>query len=199
MNRNYFIVVLLFLGSIFSVKAQVEDTLLARGNNFLNSGLLDTAAATFRAAIKINPSNLVYRNQLALTLIQQKKYTDAQLVLNKVLLKDSVNVAAIWYSGMVSFYTKKDSLAITKYEKLLQLIDSNSIQYPAVNWYIGKCYSNLLTTKGLNYTQTNRLIECLEIYTRRMPDAADTPQIIEYLAMTRKNRPTVTTGRWVQK
>lgn len=197
MIRNYFIVVLLFVGSIFSVKAQ--DSLLARGNNFLNSGLLDTAAATFRAGIKAYPSNLLFRNQLALTLIQQKKYTDAQLVLNKVLVKDSNNTAAIWYSGMINFYTKKDRLAIAKYEKLIGLIDSNSVQYPAINWYIGKCYSNLLTTDGLNYTETNRLIECLEIYTRRLPDAADTPQITEYLAMTRKNRPTATTGRWVQK
>ena len=197
MIRNYFIVILLFVGSIFSVKAQ--DSLLTRGNDFLNSGQLDTAAATFRAAIKANPTNLLYRNQLALTLIQQKKYTDAQLVLNKVLLKDSNNVAAIWYSGMINFYTKKDRLAIAKYEKLIGLIDSNSVQYPAINWYIGKCYSNLLTTDGLNYTETNRLIECLEIYTRKMPDAADAQQITEYLAMTKKNRPTVTTGRWVQK
>ncbi len=197
MIRNYFIVVLLFVGSIFSVKAQ--DSLLARGNNFLNSGLLDTAAATFRAGIKAYPSNLLFRNQLALTLIQQKKYTDAQLVLNKVLVKDSNNTAAIWYSGMIHFYNKKDRLAIAKYEKLIGLIDSNSVQYPAINWYIGKCYSNLLTTDGLNYTETNRLIECLEIYTRRLPDAADAQQITEYLAMTRKNRPTVTTGRWVQK
>jgi tetratricopeptide (TPR) repeat protein len=197
MNRNYCIVVLLFLGSIFSVKAQ--DSLLARGNNFLNSGLLDTAAATFRAGIKAYPSNLLFRNQLALTLIQQKKYTDAQLVLNKVLVRDSNNTAAIWYSGMIHFYNKKDRLAIAKYEKLIGLIDSNSAQYPAINWYIGKCYSNLLTTDGLNYTETNRLIECLEIYTRRLPDAADVAQINEYLAMTKKNRPTVTTGRWVQK
>jgi len=178
---------------------KAQDSLLARGNNFLNGGLLDTAAATFRAGIKAYPSNLLFRNQLALTLIEQKKYTEAQLVLNKVLVKDSNNTAAIWYSGMIHFYNKKDRLAIVKYEKLIGLIDSNSVQYPAINWYIGKCYSNLLTTDGLNYTETNRLIECLEIYTRRLPDAADAQQITEYLAMTRKNRPTLTTGRWVQK
>ena len=148
MIRNYFIVILLFVGSIFSVKAQ--DSLLTRGNDFLNSGQLDTAAATFRAAIKANPTNLLYRNQLALTLIQQKKYTDAQLVLNKVLLKDSNNVAAIWYSGMINFYTKKDRLAIAKYEKLIGLIDSNSVQYPAINWYINHRWTQLYRNQSID-------------------------------------------------
>lgn len=33
------------------------------------------------------------------TLIQEKKYNEAELVLAKVIKSDDKNVAAIWYSG----------------------------------------------------------------------------------------------------
>lgn len=121
-----------------------QDTYLEKGNEYLNNNEFYKAELTFREGVKSNPSNLIYQCQLGLTLIQQKKYLDAEQVLDKVLKSESNNVAAIWYSGIGNFHNAKDREAAKRFEKALTLLDKMSGQYYSANWFIGTCYSNLL-------------------------------------------------------
>ncbi|MBS1570858.1 MAG: hypothetical protein JST62_00470, partial [Bacteroidetes bacterium] len=89
---------LLFLAAFSTTFGQ--DKYLDDGNKYLNSGELDKAEKTFRDGIKSDSTNLIYQCQLGLTLIQQKKYSDAEIILDKILKTDTNNVAAIWYSGI---------------------------------------------------------------------------------------------------
>ena len=108
--RQLVLTTFLFLTSIITTLGQ--DKYLDKGNDFLNSNEFDKAEQTFRDGIKSNPTNLIYQCQLGLALIQQKKYLDAEQVLDMVLKTDSNNVGAIWYSGIGNFYNSKDREAV---------------------------------------------------------------------------------------
>lgn len=187
--------IILFLTAILTTFGQ--DKYLNEGNNFLNSGEFDKAEKTFRDGIKSDSKNLIYQCQLGLTLIEQNKYSKAEIILNKVLKADSNNVAAIWYSGIGNFKSGQDRKAIYCFEKALIFFDKNSGQYFGANWYIGKCYSILLRTEGLSYKETDRMFECYEEYLRLQPNAEDAPQIKEYVARKKKRRPTSNVLKWL--
>lgn len=170
---------------------------LDKGNSYLNSEEYDKAEQTFRDGIKADPTNLVYQCQLGLTLIEQKKYSEADQVLDKILQTDSNNVAAIWYSGIGNFYNAKDKEAIKRFEKTLTLLDKESGQYYSANWFIGKCYSNLLKTTGITYSETDRMFECYEEYLRLQPNAKDAESIREYVDRKKKRRPPDNVEKWI--
>jgi tetratricopeptide (TPR) repeat protein len=186
---------LLLVTTVLTTFAQ--DPFLDKGNSYLNNEQFDKAEETFRQAIKSDTTNLIYQCQLGLTLIQAKKYSNGEAVLNKVLKNDSNNVAAIWYSGIGNFYNAQDRQAINRFEKALTLLDKKSGQYYSANWFIGKCYSNLLKTDGLTYTETDRMFECYEEYLRLQPNAEDAPKIKEYVERKKKRRPPSNVKVWV--
>ena len=186
-----------FLLLTLSLTTLGQDKYLDKGNEFLNSEQFDKAEQTFRDGIKSNPTNLIYQCQLGLTLIEQKKYPDAEQVLGKVLKTDSNNVGAIWYSGIGNFYNARDREAIKRFERALTLLDKKSGQYYSANWFIGTCYSNLLKTSGISYSETDRMFECYEEYLRLQPNAKDALKIREYLDRKKKRRPSDNVLKWI--
>jgi tetratricopeptide (TPR) repeat protein len=174
-----------------------QDKYLDDGNSFLNKGEFEKAEKIFREGIKSDSTNLIYQCQLGLTLIQQEKYLDAEIILDKILETDSNNVAAIWYSGIGNFKNGQDRIAITRFEKALTLLDKSRGQYYSANWYIGKSYSILLKTDGLSYHETDRMFECYEEYLRLQPNAKDAAQIREYVDRKRKRRPSSNVLKWI--
>ena len=174
-----------------------QDKYLNDGNKFLNNGEFDKAEKTFREGIEYDSTNLIYQCQLGLTLIQQKKYSDAEAILDKILKIDSNNIAAIWYSGVGNFKNGQDRKAIIRFEKALTLLDKGSGQYYSANWFIGKSYSILLRTDGLSYQEADRMFECYEEYLRLQPNADDAAQIREYVDRKKKRRPTSNVLKWV--
>ena len=193
MKKFIFSISLILIGT--TLFGQVDY--LDKGNSYLNSEEYEKAEQTFRDGIKSDPTNLIYQCQLGLTLINQKKYSEAEQVLDKVLRTDSNNVAAIWYSGIGNFYNEKDRQAISRFEKALTLLNKESGQYYSANWFIGKCYSNLLKTEGITYAETDRMFECFEEYLRLQPNAEDAKEIREYVDRKKKRRPPSNVKRWI--
>jgi len=174
-----------------------QDKYLEDGNAFLNNNEFGKAEKTFRDGIKSDSTNLIYQCQLGLTLIQQKKFSDAEIILDKILKTDSNNVAAIWYSGIGNFQNGQDRKAIIRFEKALTLLDKNSGQYYSANWFVGKSYSILLKTNGLSYQETDRMFQCYEDYLRLQPNADDAANIREYVDRKKQRRPTSNVIKWV--
>lgn len=187
--------ILLFLTTILTTFAQ--NVFLDKGNSYLNSKEFDKAEQTFREAIKSDNTNLIFQCQLGLTLIQAKKYSDGQKVLDEVLKVDNNNVGAIWYSGIGYFYNAEYKQANNRFEKALTLLDKKSAQYYSANWFIGKGYSNLLKTDGLTYVETDRMFVCYEEYLRLQPNAEDAPRIKEYVERKKTRRPPSNVKVWV--
>ena len=173
-----------------------QESYLDKGNSFLNKGDFDGAEKAFRKGIKADTDNDVLQCQLGLTLIQKKKYDEAEVVLDKVLKADSLHIGANWYSGIGSYQNAKDRKAIMHFERALALLEKTAGQYFGANWYIGKSYSNLLKLEGLTYSETDRMFECFEEYLRLQPNAEDSKQIREYVDRKKKRRPGTNVKIW---
>ena len=179
------------------LKSSAQEDYLGKGNAFLNGGQLNKAERAFRDGIKSDSTNLVYKCQLGLTLIQEKKYSEAEVVLNNVLKVDPNNAAAHWYSGIGYFNNAQDRKSVKEFLKALISIDKDSPQYYSANWFIGKCYSNLLKTEGLTYAETDQMFACYSEYLRLQPNADDSKEIRDYLERKKARRPPANVQTWV--
>lgn len=195
MINRHILLLTLFLTTFFSSFGQTNY--LEEGNSYLNNNQLDKAEQTFREGIEKEPDNLIYQCQLGLTLINQEKYDEAQKILDKVLEKDSNQVAAIWYSGIGNYKGGNDRAAIKHFQKALNYFDKSSGQYYSAHWFIGKSYSNLLRTEGLTYEEADQMFESYEEYLRLQPNAEDADEIREYVERKKERRPPKNVKKWV--
>src|SRR5437879_3017666 len=80
-----------------------SDPNLERGNALIGKDEFVAAEKVFREALITDPKNVVYRSQLALCLIKQKKYEDDERELDQVLQQHPNDTAALWYRTQSSF------------------------------------------------------------------------------------------------
>ncbi|MGC3946401.1 MAG: tetratricopeptide repeat protein [Chryseolinea sp.] len=174
-----------------------QSDYLDKGNTLLNNGDFEGAEKIFRDGIKADSNDLILQCQLGLTLIQMKKYDDAESILNKVLEKEPNHVGGNWYAGVGNYKNAKDRKAIEHFETVLPLLTKSSGQYFSANWFIGKSYSHLLRTEGLTYNETDRMLECFEEYLRLQSNAKDSNEIREYVDRKKKRRPSANVEKWI--
>ena len=190
---------LFFLAFKFANPSFSQVNYLEKGNQYLNDEKYSQAEQTFRTAIASDNNNLVYQCQLALALIDRDKHKDAQIVIDRVLLKDSNNVGALWYGGINNFKDKSGDLriAISYFEKAMPLLNPKQGQYYSANWLIGKSYQILLQKDGLSYNEVSRMLECYSIYLRLQPNADDAGKISAFVKHIKEVRPTDNVQKWV--
>jgi len=172
-----------------------------KGNQQLSDEDFVAAEQTFREAIKSDSTNVIYQNQLALSLIKQNKHAEAQKILDKVLAADSTNIAALWYAGTNNYLDKSADLrkAIKYFEKVLLLLKETQGQYYSANWFIGRSYQILLQSDGLTYDEVSRMLECYETYVRLQPNANDAAKISAYIQHIKNVRPSDNVKKWINK
>ena len=178
-----------------------QTNYLDKGNQQLNNKDFVGAEQTFLDAIKSDSSNLIYQNQLALSLMKQEKHSEAQKILNKILLVDSVNVGALWYAGTNNYLDKNADLrqAIKYFEKVLPLLNEKQGQYYSANWFIGRSYQILLQSNGLTYNQVSRMLDCYSTYLKLQPNANDATKISAYVQHIKDIRPSDNVEMWINK
>ena len=186
---------------IIASNAYGQTNYLDKGNQQLNDNDFVAAEQTFRDAIKSDSSNLIYQNQLALSLMKQKKHSEAQKILDKVLLLDSTNIGALWYAGTNNYLDKTSDLrvAVNYFEKVLPLLNESQGQYYSANWFIGRSYQVLLQSDGLTYDEVSRMLECYSTYIRLQPNANDAGKISAFVQHIKDIRPPDNVKKWINK
>jgi tetratricopeptide (TPR) repeat protein len=186
--------IILFLIISFNAFGQIDY--LSEGNKYLNQNKNVEAEKLFREAIKSDNNNLIFKCQLALSLINQKKHSEAETEISEVLVKDSLNVAALWYGGINNFQNKDFKKSVHYFEKAFPKINKNSPQYSAINFYIGKNYSNLLYSDGLSYYETDRMLETYKEYIKLQPNGEEIPDLESFVIKIKKQRPPKNVLKW---
>lgn len=178
-----------------------QTNYLDKGNQQLNDKDYAAAEQTFREAIKSDSSNLIYHNQLALALLDQKKYAEAQKSIDKVLSIDSTNVGALWYGGMNNFLDENADLrkAIEYFEMTLSLLKETQAQFYSANWFIGRSYEILLQTDGLTYNEVTKMLDCYTTYIRLKPLADDAATITAFVKHIKEIRPSDNVEKWINQ
>lgn len=168
------------------------------GNHLLSENKFAEAEEMFQKGIKQEPDNLIFKSQLALSLMNQSKNDQAERIIVEILKTDPSFAAALWYGGINNFSKNKPDFrkAISYFEKSYDLIDKNSAQYFGVNFFIGKSYHNLLYTEGLSYDEVSRMLETYKKYVELQPDAEDAEAIKSFIQKIEKSRPGKNVKKW---
>jgi tetratricopeptide (TPR) repeat protein len=196
---NYFLIILVPM--LLTTSSFSQSSYLEIGNQQLNKKDFVSAEHTFREAIKSDSLNHIYYNQLALTLIMQKKHGDAQEIIDKVLTVDTTNLGALWYGGINNFQDKNSDLrlAIRFFEKVMPLLNENEGQYYSANWFIGRSYQILLQSDGLAYDEVSRMLDCYSTYVRLQPNAEDAAKTLNFVEHIKSVRPPNNVKKWINK
>ena len=176
-----------------------QENLLEKGNALLEQGRNREAQEVFEKALKEEPQNLIYKNQIVLLLINQRKNDDAEIIIQEVLKIDSLNVASLWYGGINNFVAENRSFrkAIDYFEKAFPLIDKTSNQFFGVNYFIGKSYRNLLYSEGISYQEIDRMLETYRTYIELQPNADDYQETVNFIKYIEEKRPPKNVQKWI--
>ncbi|CAD7811569.1 hypothetical protein CHRY9390_02379 [Chryseobacterium aquaeductus] len=172
---------------------------LDEGNELISKNKFSDAENTFRKGLKEVPENPILKSQLALSLINQDKNDEAEKVIDEILVKQPEFTAALWYGGINNFSKTKPDFrkAIYYFEKAYNLIDPNSQQYFAVNYYVGRSYRKLLYREGLTYLEVDRMLETYKKYLELQPNAEDSIDAKNFIKKVEEKRPGKNVGKWI--
>lgn len=193
------IFLLFFFLISYSVFSQDITVYLDEGDELISKNKFADAENTFRKGLKENPQNPILKSQLALTLINQDKNDEAGKIIEEILAQQPEFTAALWYGG-INYYSKKVPdfrKAISYFEKAYPLIDANSPQYFAVNYYIGRSYRKLLYREGLTYNEVDRMLETYRKYIELQPNADDLIDAKSFVKKVEEKRPGKNVGKWI--
>jgi len=197
MTKLYFFIALL----AFTQVAFGKDDFLEKGNELLNEGNYTEAEKLFRDAIHADHYNVDYKCQLAFCLMNEKKFTAAAGVIDKILTTNPDNAAALWYGGMNNYLNKKGDpqLSIYYFEKALTHLDKKEEHYYTAHLLIGKSYQVELQKTGLKYKEIVRMLECYKIYVNIQPDTPEAAKIEEYIKHIEETWPQNKLKKWIDK
>lgn len=193
------IFLLFFFLISYSVFSQDITVYLDEGDELISKNKFADAENTFRKGLKENPQNPILKSQLALTLINQDKNDEAGKIIEEILTLQPEFTAALWYGGINQFNKKEPDFrkTISYFEKAYPLIDVNSSQYFAVNYYIGRSYRKLLYREGLNYNEVDRMLETYKKYIELQPNAEDIIDAKSFVKKVEEKRPGKNVGKWI--
>ena len=186
---------------MFSHAAFCQDitVYLDEGNELISKNKFSDAENTFRKGLKEDLENPILKSQLALALINQDKNDEAGRILDEILVRQLEFTAALWYGGINNFSKSKPDYrkAIFYFEKAYHLIDPDSPQYFAVNYYVGRSYRKLLYSEGLTYQEVERMLETYKKYVQLQPNAEDSMDAKSFIKKVEEKRPGKNVAKWI--
>ncbi|MGH2362572.1 MAG: tetratricopeptide repeat protein [bacterium] len=191
-----------------------QDLRLQRGNDFMAQGDFAAAERLFREALQSEPGNRVYRAQLGLCLMQQKRHEEAERELQTVLTQYPDDVAASWYLAQNKYLAGSYREAAGRFRSVSRLLDQRSGQYYSAYWFIGTSWRAVLLRKpadltsaivgggssgeaGLAHSEVDEMVDAYRKYLDLQPQAPDRSAIEQFLAWVYKNRPPANVRRWI--
>jgi tetratricopeptide (TPR) repeat protein len=118
---------LFFIAAMFlflKTKAQSVEEWISKGNNYYSMGQYDLAEKLYRDALKKDPQNTIAKHNLANALYRQKKYKDAEEVLDGIAKDSKENIvksAAHYNNGVIKTKQKDLEVSIEDYKDALRL------------------------------------------------------------------------------
>ena len=122
--KGSIILILLFLFQLVAV-AQSVDGYIQKGNEYYRQSAYELAERQYRRALETAPQNSTALYNLANTLYQQKKYDEAESILNQITKapSDNTNIKAAAYYNAGVIYSKERDLpaSIEAYKNALRI------------------------------------------------------------------------------
>ncbi len=118
-NMQRFILLITFSLWFASAQAQYRDY-YKEGNAYMNKKQFALAEETFAMGIQVDSSLHILYTSLANAMMMQKKYNQADSVLEIVLEKNASFLGAFWFKGLNYFYWGEDSLSVIYMKRFIK-------------------------------------------------------------------------------
>ena len=175
-----------------------EPAYLQEGNLLMMLGQFQSAESHFRKAIEMDPENEnLYQSQVALSLMEQQKYDQAETELAQILERNPNEVGALWYRSLNYFHAKQYVDAINSFYYVLPKFSAEEPQIFAAHWFIGTSFKSLLQSSGLNYLNVDKMLDAFDQYLNLQPNAPDKESVEKFIAWVKENRPPGNVKLWV--
>ena len=117
---------LIIAGILIFIKAfaQTIEENISKGNNYYGIGQYELAERLYKEALEQDPSNRIAQHNLANALYRQKKYKEAEEVLNGIVADSKENIvksAAHYNNGVIKTKQKDLEGSIDDYKDALRL------------------------------------------------------------------------------
>ena len=191
-----YLIIFLATSAVNPLAAQQEE--LDEGNRLLESGKFTDAERVFRTGTEQYPNHRTFKTQLAYSLIQQKRYDEAEELLFAVIKEYPTDMPANWYAGVLFFYREQNRSAITRFEKAIMQLRPGMGQFASACWFIGRCYQNMLFTEGITQKETDRMFEVYDTFLELRPDSPEADEIRTFLEEYKPRRPEEEGNLWLE-
>ncbi|HTK80823.1 MAG TPA: tetratricopeptide repeat protein [Bacteroidota bacterium] len=182
-----------------ATSARQKQNYLEKGNHYLNEKRYTDAESVFREAIRYDGTKAVYHAQLAQALIGQKRYREADKIIESLILKDSISSTALWYGAMSNYLNPKGDLrkAVAYFDRATHYLNPTTAQYAVAFWFMGDCYLRRLKATGLDYEEVSWMLDTFEKYLKLAPTASNAGGVSALIAKIKAARPGRNVRNWI--
>jgi tetratricopeptide (TPR) repeat protein len=185
---------LFFFGSSEILRAQDA---YAEGAEAMKEGEYRRAEQIFRQGLRRAPGDYTLMQLLAHSVMNQRRYREADSLLREVVKADSNQVGSYWYLGLSLEKQRKDSAALFQYKTYIRKTEKQNNPNAGVWLRAGSCYRRMLHDKGLNGNELDDMISSYNRYLQLNPTDPMGLQLAQFMEQVQQRRPANYAVRWV--
>lgn len=187
---------LFFFGSANVLSAQDA---YSDGAEAMKEGDFRRAEQIFRQGLRRTPNDYTLMQLLAHSVMNQRRYREADSLLREVVKADSNQVGSYWYLGLSLEKQRKDSAALLHYKIYIRKAERQHNPNSGAWLRAGSCYRRMLHDKGLNGNELDDMISLYNHYLQMNPTDPMGLQLAQFMEQVQQRRPANYAVRWVWK
>jgi tetratricopeptide (TPR) repeat protein len=188
------LLLLFFFGSSNVLCAQDA---YSEGAEAMKEGDFRRAEQIFRQGLRRTPNDYTLMQLLAHSVMNQRRYREADSLLREVVKADSNQVGSYWYLGLSLEKQRKDSAALLQYKAYIRKAGQQHNPNSGAWLRAGSCYRRMLHDKGLNGNELDDMISLYNRYLQMNPTDPMGLQLSRFMEDVQQRRPANYAVRWV--
>lgn len=157
----------LLLSPALSLQAQDDDEStdpLTEASMAMRQRQYLKAEGIYRGWLRTHPDDVKVKQLLSHALINQKKFSEADSMLRRLVEADTAEPGNYWYCGLSAERQLKDSLAVVHFKKYIRKT-ANPDNLNVSAWlHIGSGYRRMMHTGGISQLQFDDMLLSYENY-----------------------------------
>lgn len=147
------------------------------------------AEGIYRGWLRTHPEDVHVKQLLSHALINQKKFSEADSMLRRMVEADTSEAGNYWYCGLSAERQLKDSLAVVHFKKYIRKM-ANPDNLNVSAWlHIGSAYRRMMHGTGIGQYQFDDMLLCYENYLALNPTDPYSEDLRLFMDDVRSRRP----------
>ncbi len=199
MNFRFSFIAISLLAVFFFGRAELlhAQDAYAEGAEAMKEGDFRRAEYIFRQGLRRTPNDYTLMHLLAHTVMNQRRYREADSLLREVEKADSNQVGTYWYLGLSQEKQRNDSAALFYYKTYIRKTQNQNNPNSSAWLRAGSCYRRMLHHKGLTGNELDDMISSYNRYLQLNPSDPMGIALSQFMDAVQRKRPADYAVRWV--